>query len=100
VLQIGLFVALVAPWHHTHRVRSWQRRRGGRNPERTPQFHSTENSEKPSNTATSPDNQPLSLQHETQQSSNMLRLLRNLSADEKILGMAGQRLWKTGLTAK
>jgi hypothetical protein len=32
VLQTGFFVALVAPWHHTHRVGSWQGRRGGRNP--------------------------------------------------------------------
>jgi len=46
VLQIGFFVALVAPWHHTYRVRSWQGRHGGRNPERTPHFYS-ENSEEP-----------------------------------------------------
>jgi hypothetical protein len=32
VLQFGLFVAPVAPWHHTHRVRSWQGWRGGQNP--------------------------------------------------------------------
>ena len=47
MLQIGIFVAPVAPWHHTHRDRSWQRRRGGQNPERTPRFYSTENSEEP-----------------------------------------------------
>ena len=46
MLQIGFFVASVAPWHHTHRVRLWQGRRGGQNPERTPHFYS-ENSEEP-----------------------------------------------------
>ena len=48
MLQIGLFVAPVAPWHDTRRVRSWQWRRGGQNPGDTRRIPlNTENSEEP-----------------------------------------------------